>query len=802
MVSPVLVELKASSSEFMAKMKEARAEITKLGTESSSHFQKLATVGKAALAATAAGAVAVGVESLKMAGDFQASTNVLVTAAGESTKNIGMIRQGILDIAKETGTTWENLTEGMYQVEKAGYRGADGLKVLRAAAEGAREENAQLSDVTNAMTSVMASYHLKATDSVRVMNALKTAAGEGKMTMEEFAASLSTVIPVASANRISFAQVSGAIATLTQHGTSADEATQELSNTIRSLSAPNRVAQNEMQQLGLKVNDVSKNLGKRGLTGTISLLVNAITSHMGPAGLVLQNSFNQSKSAAADAQVMFTKLGPAGEKLAEGYQKGSLSLKEFNKEVKALPGPQAALVKQWETLNNKAHGFNALLRSGDPAAETFTSALRKMMGGATGMNTALMLSGENMAGFKTRVAAVQKSMDDNAKSVEGWTATSKLLNVQIDKVKQTVEAWMIELGTKLIPLVERATAWLNQHRQVLIALAGTIGGALVVAMMAYVAQLTVTVARTVAGFVKMVASGTMWVVQTTAQIAKTLALWVAYGVQWVARTAASIAETMALWAMYGAEWAAQQAAMFARSIAGFVRWAATTVARVTATAAVWIAENGAMAAAAVAAFVAENAASLGIVAALAAIVAGVVYLATHWHQVWNDIKSWIHDAWAFIRSHAMLIAAAFGPVALAITALATHWSTVWNGIKAVIQGAWSVIGSILHAIESAAGAAAGAIGKVLGAASKVGGALGGVGSFITSHLPHFAAGGVVPGALGVPTLAVVHGGETISNTGQQQSEREMNRAILAQLVALNRRMDALPKGLQTALRTA
>lgn len=126
---------------------------------------------------------------MKMAGDFEAQTMVLHTAAGETLSGLKTVRTGILDIAKGTGTDWHNLTEGMYQVEKAGIRGADGLKVLKAAAQGAREENASLESVTNAMTSVMASYHLKAKDSVQVMNAMKTAAGEGKMTMEEFASS-------------------------------------------------------------------------------------------------------------------------------------------------------------------------------------------------------------------------------------------------------------------------------------------------------------------------------------------------------------------------------------------------------------------------------------------------------------------------------------------------------------------------------------------------------------------------------------------------------------------------------------
>jgi hypothetical protein len=57
--------------------------------------------------------------SLKMAGDFQQSTNVLVTAAGESTKNLAMVRKGILDIAVDRHDV-EAVTDGLYVLEKAG----------------------------------------------------------------------------------------------------------------------------------------------------------------------------------------------------------------------------------------------------------------------------------------------------------------------------------------------------------------------------------------------------------------------------------------------------------------------------------------------------------------------------------------------------------------------------------------------------------------------------------------------------------------------------------------------------------
>lgn len=68
-------------------------------------------------------AVVAGAEFAKMAGDFQQETNVLVTAAGESQAALGTVRKGILDIAQNTGTRWQDVTDGMYQIEKAGYRG-------------------------------------------------------------------------------------------------------------------------------------------------------------------------------------------------------------------------------------------------------------------------------------------------------------------------------------------------------------------------------------------------------------------------------------------------------------------------------------------------------------------------------------------------------------------------------------------------------------------------------------------------------------------------------------------------------
>lgn len=432
----------------------ASGAFAKAGTSAEANSIKMSKVAKA-LGAFAA--VDIGYHMVKSAGEFQQSTNVLVTAAGESTKNLKLIRQGILNISSGTGTAWKEVTDGIYGVEKAGYRGADALKIMKAAAQGAREEGANLATVAGAMTSVMASYHLKASDAVMVMNEMKTAAGEAKTTMEQFSGSLSTVLPIASANKISFADIAGSLASMTQHGTSADEAAQELANTMRGLSAPNMVAIKEMSLMGIKSTDVATKLGDgpggRGLAGTLNYLAETVLTKMGPSGLILLRTFNNSKVAAEGAAAEFKALPKAAQDIATAYKNGSLSLKDYRNDLKGLPAPVAALLQQWKTSQDRAKGFTQAIRNGSSQSQTFMDAIKKMAGGANGLNTLLQLTGGSMDGTNTRIGKIAASAKHAGRDVQGWNSTQKLFNVQLDMFKQKVEAAGIRIGTAMLPAV-------------------------------------------------------------------------------------------------------------------------------------------------------------------------------------------------------------------------------------------------------------------------------------------------------------------------------------------------------------
>lgn len=469
---------------------EAQATAAGESDASAKSMSGLKTAGMGAAAAIAG----IGYESLKAAGNFQAATTVLVTSGGETEQNIGMVRDGIMHIATETGTATDGLIKGMYMIGSAGYTGGVGLKVLQAAAMGAKAENANLGTVSNALTTVMTNYYGKITDAATAqkdatvtMNELIKATSLGKTTTEAMAGSLAQVLPIASATKIKFVEVAGAMAQMTSEGMSADQASQDLRHTIDKLNNPTAAMTKEMANYGISAQDVQSKLGERGLTGTLEILTKAITDKMGPAGRTIIDSFNQSKLYAQDADIEYKKLPPTLQQLADKVKNGTISYKDFNTALKDLSPQQRSLMQQWENLNLQADGFNNLLKAGSPAAETYQQALKNMTGDATTMTTTLMLTGNNLDGFKDKVNQVGQEANSAGKGVQGWADIQNNFNQQLAVAKQNVEVLAIKIGTDLMPIVQDIIKFFVEHKRVAEILATTIGVTLVAATAAWIA---------------------------------------------------------------------------------------------------------------------------------------------------------------------------------------------------------------------------------------------------------------------------------------------------------------------------
>lgn len=263
-VTDLLVRLRGDASGAKAAAEEAGSSVRTFGG-----------IALAAGVAAAGLAVAVGTATVKMAGDFQAGMTTLVTGAGESESNIKMVGDAILKMAVDTGTSTKQLTDGMYMIESAGFHGADGLKVLQAAAEGAKVGNADLGTVADATTTLLKDFAGTGLNASQAVNALITTVASGKTHMEDLAASLSHVAPTASAVGISLEDMLAAMATMTGEAVPAADAATYLRQAIIALEAPGKKAKDTLKSIGLTSTEVSDAM-KQSLPEALQM----ITDHL------------------------------------------------------------------------------------------------------------------------------------------------------------------------------------------------------------------------------------------------------------------------------------------------------------------------------------------------------------------------------------------------------------------------------------------------------------------------------------------------------------------------------------------
>lgn len=431
------------------------------------------------LALAGAAVAAVGVISIDMAGKYEQSTNKLVTSAGESKDALESVRQGMLTLAGQVGVGAEQLSDAMYKVESAGYHGAAGLGLLKAAEQGAKAEGADGAKVADALSSAMRDYYPHAQSaadvtkySTEVMSKLIGATSAGKMTFDELSGSLNSILPVASAANISLDDTLGVLSSMTVHGISAEQATQNMADAIRHLQAPTQAMSKAMATFGIDSQDVAAKLGQRGLSGTMQYLSDAVKKAMPPGSeqVLIQLGNAASKSS------------PQVQDLANKVLNGSITMAAFSKEAKGLDPISAKQAQSFATLAAGYHQLGNQQLSGAEVMATYGGQMQKMMGDATGLKVALMTTGENAEYTAGAIKTIAGSTADAKGNVKGWQEVQESFNQKLSETKASLGALAINLGNALLPVIKpvvdvfaQFTGWLAQNPGIAKALAIAVG---------------------------------------------------------------------------------------------------------------------------------------------------------------------------------------------------------------------------------------------------------------------------------------------------------------------------------------
>jgi phage-related protein len=208
--------------------------------------------------------------AVSAAAEFETGLHEVWTLMDTGKGSLDAMQQGLFDLSAEVPQTLGQLTEGLYWITSAGYRGADAMNILSAAAKLAVSTLSETGVTTDILIKTLDAFTLKASEAGRVADIMFTTVKLGVTRMSELAGPWGAIIGMASMAGIKVQELGAAFATMTRMGLATNLAGTAIRGFINGVIGPSEY----LTQVwgGLTDKTIQATLAQEGMTGIISRL--------------------------------------------------------------------------------------------------------------------------------------------------------------------------------------------------------------------------------------------------------------------------------------------------------------------------------------------------------------------------------------------------------------------------------------------------------------------------------------------------------------------------------------------------
>lgn len=322
-------------------------------------------IGKTMVGVGAA-TTAMGVSSLKSFGQFQQSLNTAAVVAGGTAKDIS----GLSDVANKMGAdlplSAQEASDAMVAMARNGASVGQIKEQFPAIAQAATAAGSDLQATASVVQQAMNIWGSSLKSPQQAAEILVQTANMSNASIEDMQQALATIGGTAKLAGMSLQDTSEAIGLLTNKGFSAAQASDDLNHAILQMMAPSKVAQTEMQKLGLsftdaqgkmkpfpqilqEVSDSMKGLSKSEQTA-------ALKAMFGTAGMqAIAPLLDSVKDKTNNSATSWDAWSKQVDKAAGSSSKATKSLQDQANEMQKNVGAKLKqLGGNWESLRNNA----------------------------------------------------------------------------------------------------------------------------------------------------------------------------------------------------------------------------------------------------------------------------------------------------------------------------------------------------------------------------------------------------------------------------------------------------------------
>jgi TP901 family phage tail tape measure protein len=366
------VDLKANTMAYTASMKG-------VGKTMSRTADKMTVFGRKMMRSVTLPLLAMAGAATKVFSTFEDDLARVSTMLDEqSMKHMPQYEDSLKQISVAFGESTHTLSRGLYDILSATIPAAEAMDVLRVSAQAAQAGFTDTHNAADAITTMLNSYNLAASEAQSVSDLLFTIVKRGKTTFAQLAGPLGKVSSIAHTAGLSLEEFGAAIATMTRAGLQTPVALTSLRGIMTSFIAPTEEAIEAVKRFGFTLTDYT--LRSIGLSGVLKKLGDASASELAKlfpniralAGVAAMAS--QAEKHLHDVSLMLDRAGMSEEAFAKMTKTTGFALRQMWAATKVAsiglgealaPGLKKAarfiigLSKAWNTLNDDTKTFIA-----------------------------------------------------------------------------------------------------------------------------------------------------------------------------------------------------------------------------------------------------------------------------------------------------------------------------------------------------------------------------------------------------------------------------------------------------------
>jgi len=207
----------------------------------------------------------IGIASLKSAGNFQQSMNILGAVSGATTKQMAAMHKEALALGadlKLPNVSAKDAADSMAELAKAGLSVKDVMAATRGVLQFGIAANVDFADSANIVARSLTAFHLSGQNAVRVADLFTAAANKSTAEASDMALGFQMASARFASTHQSIEDLTTAITLMANAGIIGSDAGTSLKTMMNRLVAPTKKAQEEMHKMGFEVYDSSGHMKK------------------------------------------------------------------------------------------------------------------------------------------------------------------------------------------------------------------------------------------------------------------------------------------------------------------------------------------------------------------------------------------------------------------------------------------------------------------------------------------------------------------------------------------------------------